>query len=422
MRPIAVTGLGAVTPCGNDVATLWDNLCAGRSGIDHIRGFDARDHSVKIAGEVKGFEPTEHDISDREARRLDRFVQFGLAAAGQALGQSGLLDGNGKVGGGIASERCGVVVGTGMGGLASIEREALRYQQRGPRAVAATLVPAAVPDVAASTIALKCGAHGPSYAVTTACSSGTDALISAAHLLGSGSCDVVVAGGAEATVTPLAIATFANLKALSRDGGPPEAVCRPFDRRRNGFVMGEGAGILVLERLEFARRRGAEIIALLIGFGQSTDAHHPTAPNPDAAMVAGAMRMALDLAGIMPSAVDYINAHGTGTAQNDAMETRALKVVFGPGATEVPISSTKSMTGHLIGATGGVEAVVAVQSIRTGRIPPTINLVDPDPECDLDYVPLRARERRVEVAMSNTFGFGGHNSSVLLASPAWRSR
>lgn len=416
MTLVAVTGMGCTTPCGNSVEALWENLCAGRSGISGVTRFDASAHTVKIAGEVKGFVAEEYGVHPKDARRLDPFVLYALGAATQAVAQSGITEGA-KKNGSFDPDRTGVTIGTGIGGLQSIEEQVAILYERGPSRVSPTLVPSAVPDVAGNEIALRYGLRGPSFAVSTACSSGNDAIIFAARCIREGAADVMIAGGSEAAVTPTSIATFGNLKALSRRQGEPTKICRPFDRDRSGFVIGEGAGVLVLESLDHARARGAEIMAILIGFGQTCDSYHRTAPDPTGAGAARAIEQALRLAKLNPEEVGYINAHGTSTISNDPMETRAIKRVFGDAASSLAVSSTKSMTGHLIGAAGAVEAIVAVQTLRTGVIPPTINLDTPDPECDLDYVPHTARQRAVKVALSNSFGFGGHNAAVVLQTP-----
>jgi 3-oxoacyl-[acyl-carrier-protein] synthase II len=416
MTLVAVTGMGCITPCGNSVEALWENLCAGRSGITTVTRFDASDYAVKIAGEVKGFEAQEYGINPKDIRRLDPFAQYGLAAAIQAVAQSGLID-RATQNGDFDPDMTGVVIGTGIGGLRSIEEQVDVLRTRGPRRVSPTLVPSAVPDVAGNEIALKYGLRGPSFAVSTACSSGNDAIIFAARCIREGVADVMIAGGSEATVTPIAIATFGNLKALSRSEGDPEKACRPFDLERSGFVIGEGAGVLVLESIEHAKRRGAEILSLIAGYGQTCDSYHRTAPDPTGGGAARAIQQAFKVARLNPERVDYINAHGTSTISNDPMETRAIKTALGDAARKTTVSSTKSMTGHLIGAAGAVEGIVVTQAIRTGVIPPTINLDNADPDCDLDYAPHTAREKRVRVALSNSFGFGGHNAAVIFQAP-----
>jgi 3-oxoacyl-[acyl-carrier-protein] synthase II len=409
--------MGCITPCGSSVELFWESLTLGRSGIGRISRFDSGPFDVHVAGEVPGFQPHDHGIGPKDARRLDLFALYALAAARQALVEAGFsIDGESVRG--LESTRAGVVIGTGMGGLGSIERQSEVFQRSGPARVSPTLVPSAVPDVAANEIALRYRLRGPSMAVTTACSSGNDALICAARLIRDGTVDVAVAGGAEATVTPLSIATFGNLQALAKGDRDPTTACRPFDRDRCGFVMGEGAGVLILESKDHACRRGAYVHAVLAGYGQSSDAYHRTAPDPHGWGAARAMTQALDMANVQPREVDYVNAHGTSTLANDAMETRALKRALGDAdAYRVPISSTKSMTGHLIGAAGAVEAIATVQAMRSGTIPPTLNLDHADIDCDLDYVPKRARAHIVRVAISNTFGFGGHNATLLFRAP-----
>lgn len=417
MTQIAVTGMGCITPCGNSVDAYWESLCAGRSGVSTVTRFDTSEHEVHIAGEVRGFAAQEYGISPKEARRLDRYALYGLAAGTQALTDSGLIEG-GVQRGDFDPEMTGVIIGTGIGGLESIEVQTDVLLRKGPRRVSATLVPSAVPDVAGNEIALTYGLQGPSCAVSTACSSGNDALIYAARCIREGSADVMVAGGAEATVTKISLATFGNLRALSRAKGDPQTICRPFDKDRSGFVMGEGAGVLVLESLEHARRRGARIYAIFSGYGQTCDSYHRTAPDPTGKGAIRSIVNAIRMAGKNPDDVDYINAHGTSTISNDPMETQAIKGALGEvAARKAAISSTKSMTGHLVGATGAIEAIAVIQAIQHGIVPPTINLDDPDPACDLDYVPRTAREMDVRFALSNTFGFGGHNATVAFERP-----
>ncbi|MCZ6794206.1 MAG: beta-ketoacyl-ACP synthase II [Planctomycetota bacterium] len=416
MKLVAVTGMGCVTPCGNSVEEYWESLCAGRSGIARITRFDTTDYTVHIAGELKNFVAEEFGIAPKDARRLDRFAQYGLVAACQAMAQSGLVEG-GENRGAFDAEMTGVCIGTGIGGLRAIEIECDNLIHKGPRRVSPTLVPSGVPDVPGNEVALKFGFRGPSCAVCSACASGNDALIYACRCIREGIADVMVAGGAEATVTPIAISTFGNLRALSSSGGDPRQVCRPFDRDRSGFVMGEGAGVFVLESLDHARRRGADVFAILAGYGQTCDSFHRTAPDPTGSGAARAIRQCLKVAGLSPADVDYINAHGTSTISNDPVETMAIKAALGDDARRIAVSSTKSMTGHLIGAAGGIEAIAAVLAIRHGVIPPTINLDEADPRCDLDYVANEARQCRVEVSISNTFGFGGHNATVLFRAP-----
>jgi len=409
-NPIAVTGMGCVSPCGSTTAQMWASLLEGRSGIAPITRFSTEGFDVHIAGEVKDFEPAIYGLDSKDARRLDRFVQLALAASQEAVQQSGLLKSE------YRPSKVGVIVGTGIGGICSIESQMDILRAKGPSRVSPLLVPSGTPDVPSNEIALLFGFKGPSFAVSTACSSGSDAVVAAARCILDGTADAMIAGGAEAPIGELAIASFANLRALSRSQAPPEQVCRPFDRDRSGFVLAEGAGILVLESLAHARRRGARVLALLAGWGQSTDAYHKTAPDPTGAGAASAIEEALHRAGVTPEEVGYINAHGTSTTQNDPMETLAIKTALGEHARRIPISSTKSMTGHMIAAAGAIEGIVAAMATMTGRIPPTINYATPDPDCDLDYVPNHAIERRVDVAISNSFGFGGHNASLLFRS------
>jgi 3-oxoacyl-[acyl-carrier-protein] synthase II len=410
MDPLAITGLGAVTPCGSSVDALWEALLAGRSGVGRVSRFDTARFEVHIGAEVRGFDPREYGLDAREIRRLDRFAQYGVAASREALHQAGIPAP------GVDPERIGVVIGSGIGGIHSIEHQMDVLRRKGPHRVSPLLVPSGTPDVAANQISLLNGFQGPSSSVSTACSSGSDAIIAAARCLLDGTADIMVAGGAECPISELALSTFANLRALAPGHlDDPARASRPFDRRRSGFVLAEGAGVIVLETLAHARRRGAEVIALLAGFGQTTDAYHKTAPDPSAAGAARAMRLALAAAGRRPEDVDYVNAHGTGTPHNDPVETLAIKKALGDHARRVPVSSTKSMTGHLIGASGAVEALIAIKTIREGRVPPTINLEDPDPACDLFYVPNEAIEARVDLVLSNSFAFGGHNSVLLLS-------
>ena len=406
----AVTGVGCVTPCGNDVSTYWESLLSGRSGINRITRFPTEGFTVDIAGEVKNFDALRAGINRKEARRLASYVLYAMTAAREALQQSGLLEID------FVPERVATIIGTGIGALRPIELETEVLRTRGPRRVSPLLVPSGTPDVSPSEVSRLYGFKGPSFCVSTACSSGSDAVITGARCIALDEADVVIAGGTEDTVSELAVATFSNLGALARSNGDPKTVSRPFDRGRSGFVMGEGAGILVLESMEHARKRGADILAVLCGYGQTTDAYHKTAPDPSGAEACRAMQLAMAMAEASPEDIDYLNAHGTGTQQNDPVETLVIKKALGEHAYQIPISSTKSMTGHLIGAAGATEAIVAIQAMRSGTIPPTINYDDPDPECDLFYVPNEAIEARVNVAMSNSFGFGGHNSSLLFRS------
>jgi 3-oxoacyl-[acyl-carrier-protein] synthase II len=406
MTRVVITGMGAITPMGNDVETFWRNVVAGRSGVGPITLFDASAMKTRIAAEVKGFDP-EAWFGRKEARRMDRYAQFALAATQQALQDARLDPAH------VDRERVGVILGTGIGGIGALVQGVETLMTRGPDRISPFMVPMMLADTAPGLIAIAYGFRGPNMAVVTACASGTNAIGEAMHLIRRGDADVVIAGGAEAAILPVAVAAFNVMGTISTRNQEPERASRPFDRTRDGFVMGEGAGILILERLEHARARGARIYAEVVGYGTSADAYHITAPLENGEGAALAMRRALADASLSPREIDYINAHGTGTPLNDKSETQAIKAVFGEAAYDVPISSTKSMIGHLLGAAGAVEAIVCIRAITDGVIPPTINYEHPDPECDLDYVPNVARRRPVRTAMSNSFGFGGHNACVI---------
>lgn len=406
-RRVVITGLGAVTPCGLDVASTWDAMCEARSGVSTLTRFDASTFPVRIGAEVKGFEG-ERILGRKLARRLDLFAQYAMVATNEACLRAGITpraDGD---------PRLGVYVGTGIGGLQEIVNGAVLYEKEGYRGLSPFFIPRALTNLAAGHIAIEYGAQGPSLCVTTACATGNHSIGEAWRAIRLGEADVVIAGGAEAAITPVGIAGFMVMKALSKRNESPETACRPFDAGRDGFVMGEGAGVVVLEELEHARARGAEILAELVGYALTNDAYHDTAPAPGGAGAVRCMRLALASAGVHPSEVDYINAHGTSTPQNDATETQAIKTVFGEHAARLQISSTKGVTGHLLGAAGGVEAVATTLALHTGVIPPTANLENPDPACDLDYVPRHARTARPRVALSNAFGFGGTNATLVL--------
>jgi len=407
-RRVVVTGLGAVTPLGLDVKSTWESMLAGRSGAGRITKFDPDEAGLTttIAAEVKGFDP-EPLIDKKELRKMDIFIQYGIFASDEALKQSGLVidDTN--------AERVAVIVGAGLGGLPDIEKYAAVLNDRGPRRITPFFIPMVIANLASGHISIRTGAKGPNSCVVTACATGTHSIGDAFRMIQFGDADAAIAGGTESTITPLAFAGFNAMKALSTRNDEPERASRPFDMDRDGFVMGEGAGVLVLEELESAKARGAEIICEIVGFGMSGDAHHITSPAEGGAGMAQCMRTAINNAGLEPSQVDYINAHGTSTAYNDRFETQAVKSLFGDHAYKVPMSSTKSMTGHLLGAAGGVEAIAAVKALVDDRIPPTINYETPDPECDLDYVPNTARDAEVTVAMSNNYGFGGTNASLV---------
>jgi 3-oxoacyl-[acyl-carrier-protein] synthase II len=412
-RRVVVTGMGLLTPVGNDLASSWQALLAGCSGVAPITLFEATpDFDVRFAAEVKEFEP-ERYLERKEAKRMDRFAQFAMAAATEAMTQARLDDRPA----GVDFDRVGVLIGSGIGGIATFEEQARLMVERGPKRISPFFVPMFIPDIAAGHVSMRYGLRGPNYCTVSACASSAHAVGDAFRVIQRGEADVMVTGGTEATITPLTIAGFANMKALSTRNESPETASRPFDATRDGFVLGEGAGLLVLEEVEHARRRGAAILGEIVGFGQSADAYHLTAPAPDGAGAQLAMRAALDDASLQPTDVDYINAHGTSTPMNDRSETLAVKAVFGEHAYDLVMGSTKSMTGHLLGAAGGVESVVSVLVCREGRIPPTINFTTPDPDCDLNYAHNRSIQRRVRVAISNSFGFGGHN--VCLAFRRW---
>jgi 3-oxoacyl-[acyl-carrier-protein] synthase II len=402
LRRVVVTGLGAVTPIGNDVAQYWEGLCSGRNGVAGITLFDASRHACRFAAEVKGFDPSGW-LEPKEAKRWDRFCKFGVVAAKQAVADAGLaIDGSN-------AQRVGVSIGSGVGGLLMMETQAHVLADRGPDRVSPFCVPMMIPNMATGLAAIALGARGPSSAVATACAAGSNAIGDAFRTIQLGLADAMVCGGAESAITPLGVAGFASAKALSFRNDDPATASRPFDLERNGFVIGEGSGVLVLEALEHAQARGARILAEVVGYGTTCDAHHITAPSPGGVGGAEAMRLALADARLEPEDVDYVNAHGTSTQANDSNETAAIKAALGEHARRIPVSSTKSMTGHLLGGSGGIEAVASILAIGHNLVPPTINYHTPDPVCDLDVVPNQAREHAVQVVLSNSFGFGGHN-------------
>ena len=405
-RRVVVTGLGAVTPCGNDVPTTWAAMREGRSGVGLLTRFDASSFPVRIAAEVKGFDG-EGALGRKVVKRLDLFAQYAMVAAMEACADAGVAPSE------QGDPRLGVYVGTGIGGLHEIVAGALHFRDQGYRGISPFFIPRALTNLAAGQIAIHYGAQGPSLCVTTACATGNHSIGEAWRAIRADEADVVIAGGSEAAITDVGIAGFMVMKALSKRNADPLTASRPFDRERDGFVMGEGAGIVVLEDLEHALRRNARIYAELVGYALTNDAWHDTAPAPGGAGAVRCMQSALRSAGLTPDAVDYINAHGTSTPQNDSTETQAIKTTFGDHARRVAISSTKSVTGHMLGAAGGIEAVAAVLALDTGILPPTANLTNPDPECDLDYVPLVAREAHPQVALSNAFGFGGTNATLV---------
>ncbi len=404
---VVVTGMGMVNPCGLDVDTTWNNLLNGQSGVGPITLFDPTPLSVKIAAEVKGFDPANF-MDVKEARRRDRFAQFAIASTAQAVQQARL-----KIDESNADE-VGVIIGTAIGGLQSYYDCMEAYIKQGPRRINPFTLTMFIADSAPAQIAINLGLRGPNMAPVSACASGADGVGIAYEMIMRGHATAMVCGGSEATLTPVGIASFDRLGAMTRENDNPTKACRPFSADRSGLVMGEGAGVMVLERLDSALARGAEPLAELIGYGCTCDAFHISAPLESGAGAAKAMVLALKHAGLRPEDIDFISAHGTATDLNDPMETRAIKTVLGEHAYKVPISGTKSMTGHMMGATGALEALVCVQAVRTGKIPPTLNLTTPDPQCDLDYVPNVAREVPVRVAMSNAFGFGGHNAVLII--------
>jgi len=404
-RRVVVTGLGAVSPLGIGVEETWKRAVAGESGIGPITKFDASELPSRIAGEVKGFKPEEF-MPRKLVSRIDTFIQYAMAAARMALEDAGLPTSD-------LGPSAGAIIGVGMGGMGVVEEYSLVVREKGYRRITPFFIPMVIPNMAAGQVAIFFGAKGPNTAVCTACAAGNHAIGEAFRLIREGLAEVMICGGTESLITPLSVGGFAIMKALSTRNDEPQRASRPFDAKRDGFVIAEGCGILVLESLEHAKARGAKIYAEIVGYGLNADAYHMTAPHPEGEGAARCMEMALSDAGLKPQDVDYINAHGTSTPLNDAAETKAIKKVFGDHAHRLAISSTKSMTGHLLGGAGGLEAVFTVKTIHEGIIPPTINYEEPDPECDLDYVPNEARRTEVRVAMSNAFGFGGTNAVLV---------
>jgi len=405
-RRVVVTGLGAIHGLGHDVDSFWASLLAGKSGVDRVTHFDPTDFACQIGAEVRGWDVNQH-MDPKEARRNDRYTHFGFCAAKQAFKDSG-LDMAGE-----DADRVGVLIGSGVGGMFTYESQCRVLNERGPRKVSPFTIPALIGNICSGLVAIELGARGPNFGVVSACATGTHAIGEAAHMIRRGDADVMIAGGSEATITPFSYATFSSMKAMSTRNDSPQTASRPFDKGRDGFVMGEGAGILVLESLEHAQARGARIYCEIAGYAATCDAHHITQPDPEGKGLSMAMKRALASAAITPEQVDYINAHGTSTPYNDKFETLAIKKIFGDHARKLAVSSTKSMTGHLLGAAGGIESVISAKTIQTGKIAPTINLVDPDPECDLDYVPNVAREAKVRTVLSNNLGFGGQNAAMV---------
>lgn len=404
-KRVVVTGLGAITPIGNTLAEYWDGLMAGKNGIGEITLFDASRHDCRIAGEVKGFDPHEY-LERKEAKRMDRFAQFGVAASKQAIADAGFEINE------LNAEQVGVIIGTGIGGLKVLEDQQEIYLTKGPNKCSPFMIPMMIANMAAGLTAIHTGAKGPNNCTVTACAAGSNAVGEAFRIIQQGLAQAMICGGCEAAVTPLSVAGFAAARALSTRNDEPTKACRPFDKDRDGFVMGEGAGILLLEELEHAKARGAKIYAEIVGYGMTCDAYHMTSPVPGGEGAARAIQLAMKDAGITPDQVSYINAHGTSTGANDPTETAAIKKALGEAAYKVAVSSTKSMTGHLLGGSGGIEAVATALAIANDRIPPTINLENPDEGCDLDYVPHTSRAQVVNVALSNSFGFGGHNVTL----------
>ncbi len=402
---VVVTGMGMVTPLGNDVLTTWEALCQGKSGIAPITEFDTANQEVTFGGEIKNFDATQY-MDRKEVRRNDRFVHFAVAATKQAVDQAKLdVAANGP--------EVGVLIGSGIGGLHATHEQFKLLHERGPERISPFFITQMIVDIASGYVSILFGAKGPNFGVVSACATGANGIGEAAEMIRRGDAKAMIAGGAECALTPIAVAAFANMHALSHRNDDPQGASRPFDATRDGFVMSDGAGVLVLEELEFAKARGAPILAELIGYAATADGFHITEPAPGGEGLVRAMNRAIQKAGIKPGQVEYINAHGTSTPFNDRTETTSIKTVFGEHAYKLAVSSTKSMTGHTLGAAGGIEAIFSVLAIQKGVLPPTINLHHPDPDCDLDYVPNEARYKTISVAMSNSMGFGGHNACLI---------
>ncbi len=411
-RRVVVTGLGLITPVGNSVEATWSALMSGRNGVDFIKKFDTEKFSVKFAAEVKDFDPLKY-IAKKEARKMGAFIHYAIAAATEAMADSGFeLDEQGKFTDDVA-ESAGTYISSGIGDFWAIEREHSKLLEDGPDRVSPFFIVSAIVNLAAGQVSIRYGAKGPNSATATACSAGAHAIGDSFRIIQRGDADVMICGGAESAITPMSVAGFASMRALSTRNDDPQHASRPFERDRDGFVIGEGAGIMILEELEFAKRRGARIYAELVGYGMTADAFHLTMPDETGSGARRVMQKTLQDAGIAPERVGYINAHGTSTPYNDKFETLAIKKTFGDHAYNLAVSSTKSMTGHLLGAAGGIEGVFSVLSIHRNMLPPTINYVNPDPDCDLDYVPNEPRAAEVEYALSNSFGFGGTNAALL---------
>jgi 3-oxoacyl-[acyl-carrier-protein] synthase II len=406
-RRVAVTGLGFVTPIGNDLETVWSSMVEGASGVGLISHFDTAEYPTKIAAEVRDFDPEQY-MDRKTARHAGRYCQFALAASKQALAHANLDPTE------LGPDDVGVIVSSGVGGMEEIEKSHTALMERGVRRISPFTVPMMIADMAAGLVAIHTHAGGPNYAIVSACASSGHGIGEAAEIIKRGDAKAMLAGGAEATITPLTMGAFCQIKAVSERNNEPEKACRPFDLDRDGFVMGEGAVMLVLEDMDFAKGRGAQVLAEVAGYGASADMYHFTAPHPEGLGAIRAMRKALTRAGVDPTEIEYVNAHGTSTKLGDIAETKAIKEVFGEHAKQLMVSSTKSVHGHLLGAAGAIEAAACILAIQRGLVPPTINLDNQDPECDLDYVPNRARRAQVNVAISNSFGFGGHNATLVL--------
>jgi 3-oxoacyl-[acyl-carrier-protein] synthase II len=404
-KRVVVTGLGAITPIGNTVSDYWEGLMSGKNGIDTITLFDPSRHKCQMAGEVKGFDPCDY-VSRKDAKRMDRFAQLAVSASKQAIADAQFVIND------LNAEQVGVMIGTGIGGLKVLEDQQEVYLTRGPSRCSPFMIPTMIANMAAGLTAIHTGAQGPNSCPVTACAAGSNAVGDAFRLIQRGYAQAMICGGTEAAVTPLSVAGFAAAQALSTRNDDPTHACRPFDKDRDGFVMGEGSGILILEELEYALSRGARIYAEIVGYGMTCDAYHMTSPVPGGVGAARAMSLALKDGSLTPEQVSYVNAHGTSTPMNDSTETAAIKRALGEQAHRITVSSTKSMTGHLLGGSGGIEAVATVMAVANDRVPPTINYENPDPDCDLDYVPNESRPQTVEVALSNSFGFGGHNVTL----------
>ena len=406
MRRVVVTGLGTVNPLGIGKQDTWEKICEGRSGVDYITRFDVSGYRSQVAGEVKGFSPDKF-LGAKEIKHTDLFVQYAIAATKMTLEDAGFSVENG------CSDRVGVIIGTGFGGLATLEKNHKILMEKGPGKISPFLIPMMIANMAPGQVAISCGAKGPNTCIVTACASGTHAIGEAFKLIQQGYADAMITGGTEATITPLMLSGFCNMKAVTARNDEPQKASRPFDKNRDGFVIAEGAGTITLEEMGMAKKRGAKIYCEIIGYGLTGDAYHITAPSPGGEGAVQCMKMALEDARIAPEEVDYINAHGTSTPFNDYSETIAIKKVFHEHCEHLMVSSTKSMTGHLLGAAGGIEAIFTALSLKNDVIPPTINYENPDPDCDLDYVPNEARDRKIKFALSNSFGFGGTNATLV---------